>query len=70
MPRPSACGSTHPERDRALVGWIFLFATSGLGDCIRPRTLLLGVGVFFAWSWYRPGLLARLATSPQYTDGT
>ena len=53
MPRPFRVWLYPVPNVIALVGWIFLFATSGPEViAFGLGTLLLGVGVFFAWSWY------------------
>ena len=53
MPRPFRVWLYPVPNVIALVGWIFLFATSGPEViAFGLGTLLLGVGVFFAWSWH------------------
>lgn len=40
----------------ALFGWIFVFATSGMGPILLGLgTLALGIGLFFVWSWRSRG---------------
>jgi hypothetical protein len=53
MPRPYRMWLYPLPSIIALVGWVFIFATTpwrvmvlGLG------TLTLGAGIFLAWSWY------------------
>jgi len=53
MPRPFHVWLYPIPNVIALVGWVFLFATSGPEViAFGLGTLLLGVGVFFAWSWH------------------
>ena len=52
MPRPFRVWLYPIPNVIALVGWVFLFATSGWEVIVFGLgTLLLGIGVFFAWSW-------------------
>jgi amino acid transporter len=62
MPRPFRVWLYPIPNVIALVGWVFLFATSGWEVIVFGLgTLLLGIGVFFAWSW-RTGRWPATAT--------
>jgi amino acid transporter len=52
MPRPFRVWFYPVPNLVALVGWIFLFATSGWQViAFGLGTLMLGIGAFFVWAW-------------------